>query len=77
MNIKSINYKKNILITLLIFAIIVILPGFISSLATKVNAYSFESISGETQWNVDEDCAELYQFLYDIKSEGGTLPKLR
>ncbi len=76
-NIKRAKFKKYILIILMIFAIMVILPGFISSLATKVNAYKFESISGKHEWNTSEDCAELYQFLYNIDMDGGKLPEYR
>lgn len=75
-NIKKAKLKKFTLLIALMFTIMVILPGIISSLATKVNAYSFKSISGK-QWNTSEDCAELYEFLSKIEPEGGNLPDYR
>lgn len=76
-NTKTMNVKRNILIIVLLFTIMVVLPGIISSLATKVNAYSFKSISGKKTWKTTEDCAELYEFLSNIKADGGTLPSYR
>ncbi len=77
MNKEKAKLKKCILIIISIFTIMVILPGLISSLATRVNAYSFKSISGKKTWNISEDCAELYEFLYKIKPDGGKLPEYR
>lgn len=74
MNIENVKLKKLTLITLFMFAVMVMLPGFISSLATKVNAYKFYSISGY-EWNTDEGVAELYEFLYNkTKDDQGELP---
>ncbi len=73
MNINKVKLKKNILIILLMLAIMLILSGSISSLATKVNAYSFKSISGKT-WNTTESIARLYNYLVSIDKDSGTLP---
>lgn len=60
MNIENVKLKKITLITLFMFAIMIILPGFISSFATKVNAsYSYKTIKGNTRYS-DKTAAKFF-----------------
>lgn len=48
-NIKLTKLKKYILITLFVFTLLILIPLFVSSMTSRVNA-SFKSISGECSY---------------------------
>ena len=76
-NIKNAKFKKFILNILLIFAIMIILPGFISSLSSKVSAYVVKNIGETNQYDNTDRMAMLYNKLQNVEMDEGTLPSYK